>query len=335
MEYNKDLLDIIGEYSIDSKIGSKTVLNASGNKYLLYCRSRYSSPSAIWRMSKFSLGKIITVTENLILEQYVPFEMRELSLNEMVHLLKRIHSEKNEEGTSLVHGDFSESNTTAYNKSSVIFDSEHVHWDNIYVDLGRLLLRVCKDKNDIATVFNNYFGHIPLVDPVREGLLRFCDWQYMIRKEKDAEHPEISLIRKHNIFTANNDLDSVMENFKSEVLLDPKLYSELEKYDWLFSTDPIYNSNPFHDRFKVAESYINKIGVNSLLDIGVGRGHFYKRMKEKGFNIKGIEPSKIALKNLDDTYVVQAFTHMIPFDNNSFDAITCLDVLEHIPQEYI
>ncbi|HIH32177.1 TPA: hypothetical protein HA235_05705 [Candidatus Woesearchaeota archaeon] len=211
---NQEIKEKIGEYTLDSVLGSKSILKVDTNKYVFYNRSQYSSADAIKKMSKFSLGKNILVGTDWILEEYVSFDNHKPSLYNMILLLKEIHKEKNLLGQSLVHGDFSSLNITIYNNLTYVYDNEHVHWDNIYVDLGRVLLRECNNGKDIFDVFNIYFQNIPSTKILREGLMVFCDWQHIIRKEKNRPYVDIPLLRKKKILDSRDDLDSIINAFK-------------------------------------------------------------------------------------------------------------------------
>lgn len=114
---------------------------------------------------------------------------------------------------------------------------------------------------------------------------------------------------------------------KTKILLN----NEIKKYDFLFSAISQYNSNPNHDRFKIAKKFISQIKVNSILDVGVGRGHFFKEMQGNGYFIQGIEPSNEARKILNDPNIKFGYSHQIPYDTEDYDVVVCLDVLEHVP----
>lgn len=73
-----------------------------------------------------------------------------------------------------------------------------------------------------------------------------------------------------------------------------------------------------------------------LLDVGCGKGRFCRKIKDSGFiNIIGAEPSKelirIARENNGDIKFVQASATNLPFGDNEFDVLICIEVLEHIP----
>src|SRR3989338_7343081 len=73
---------------------------------------------------------------------------------------------------------------------------------------------------------------------------------------------------KLNVFQKKNFLVNNSGN------LENKLKREVAKYDYLFSKNREYNSNPDHERFIVAKELLSSINAKDVLDVGVGRGHF-------------------------------------------------------------
>lgn len=78
--------------------------------------------------------------------------------------------------------------------------------------------------------------------------------------------------------------------------------------------------------------------ITSLLDIGCGGGIISEDMAREGFAVSGIDistPSLLTAKkhamenNLNIDYY-EAPAEQLPFASNSFDVITCCDVLEHV-----
>ena len=69
------------------------------------------------------------------------------------------------------------------------------------------------------------------------------------------------------------------------------------------------------------------------LDIGCGTGEFLNACKKAGYNIKGIEPSKLAreqaIKNFNLS--VSKNTNLNQFQENQFDSISMWHTLEHVP----
>lgn len=72
--------------------------------------------------------------------------------------------------------------------------------------------------------------------------------------------------------------------------------------------------------------------ANSLIDVGCGNGVFlaYLSQARPDLKLTGVDRSSEALKYVKvDKF--QADIQKLPFEDNSFDVVTCLEVLEHIP----
>ena len=76
-----------------------------------------------------------------------------------------------------------------------------------------------------------------------------------------------------------------------------------------------------------------------VLDIGFGLGYGMKIMAERAEQLTGIEIDRRAVsrgkKLVKEVPQIIAVKHYdgrtIPYDDNSFDVVTCVDVLEHVP----
>ena len=110
------------------------------------------------------------------------------------------------------------------------------------------------------------------------------------------------------------------------------LRQEIGKYDHLFATNECYNANEQHPRYDIAEQFLARCGdVRLVVDIGAGRGLFLERLRKKGYQVFGVEPSRVVLETLKSPFVVFGACNEIPYASELFDVVFCLDVLEHIP----
>lgn len=109
-----------------------------------------------------------------------------------------------------------------------------------------------------------------------------------------------------------------------------------EVYDNIYSNVDNYN---FYDDLKdtFVDSFSNMLPYGaSILDAGCGEGNHLKRMIKNGYDAFGIELSSVCCdKFLQD--VPHKNVDIIGFRNykKNFDALICMDVLEHIPIKFI
>ncbi|MES2527223.1 MAG: bifunctional 2-polyprenyl-6-hydroxyphenol methylase/3-demethylubiquinol 3-O-methyltransferase UbiG [Bdellovibrionota bacterium] len=84
-------------------------------------------------------------------------------------------------------------------------------------------------------------------------------------------------------------------------------------------------------------------GKAEVLDVGCGAGFLANEFADKGFAVTGVDLSGESLKvaqNYDKTGSVkylEADALHLPFPDQSFDVVTCMDFLEHVenPEKYI
>lgn len=70
-----------------------------------------------------------------------------------------------------------------------------------------------------------------------------------------------------------------------------------------------------------------------LLDVGCGTGWFLKHFRDKGLSVTGVDPSNEMLSAASDLLgpgaeLERAFGEELPFEDNSFDAVTLITSLE-------
>ncbi len=95
----------------------------------------------------------------------------------------------------------------------------------------------------------------------------------------------------------------------------------------------------FHQ--KIAD-LIQKTGINTMLDVGCGEGFLLKFLQEQGQNLdyNGSDFSFEAIQWSRANLIPQlranvADIHTLPYADNSFPLVTCLEVLEHIPDSAV
>lgn len=90
------------------------------------------------------------------------------------------------------------------------------------------------------------------------------------------------------------------------------------------------------------ESNLIALDKKEVLDIGCGEGGFVVALKRKGMRVLGVDLSKTALDIAhlqlscregfgNPSILGQVEGHHLPFRDNTFDLVTSIDTLEHIP----
>jgi SAM-dependent methyltransferase len=107
---------------------------------------------------------------------------------------------------------------------------------------------------------------------------------------------------------------------------------EYYESDRFWEGDALQDDNNF-DRIRQTAAMIPS-EVNSLTDIGCGNGIFvnYLQKQSPEINILAIDRSKAALRFVK-TEKKEGDIVEIPLTDQSFDCVTCLEVIEHLPVE--
>ena len=122
---------------------------------------------------------------------------------------------------------------------------------------------------------------------------------------------------------------SLLDNIK----LNEKFWEKyLESYDVLNSVFA------YREMLSLVVSEFDSKEEKGILDIGSGTGNFAVLAKEKGFEVTCVDSSKKGFeihkrKDDDAKHVLADVSTGLPFDNNSFKNIVCINTLHFFPQE--
>jgi len=96
--------------------------------------------------------------------------------------------------------------------------------------------------------------------------------------------------------------------------------------DYHRELDPEWSYAPIYERkVRWIDSTLEALPIGArLLDVGAGEGALVERYRNRGRNIIGVDSA------YESAHVSKADLLTLPFDDASFDAILCLDVLEHV-----
>ena len=120
---------------------------------------------------------------------------------------------------------------------------------------------------------------------------------------------------------------------------------EIEKFEKLASRwwDPHSEFKPLHDINPLRLDYIDRLAPlagRQVIDIGCGGGLLTEGMARRGASVIGIDMGKAPLtiarlhqheSGLDIDYRQTTAEQMAAKQGGSFDSVTCLEMLEHVP----
>lgn len=107
-----------------------------------------------------------------------------------------------------------------------------------------------------------------------------------------------------------------MQKLKGEYKGKGKYHQELDR-NWKYL--PVYL-----EKMKAIEGILRKFPQKKILDAGCGEGILVEKYRKKGFDIAGFD------LNYSSKFVKTGDIRAIPFKNQEFGLVLCLDVLEHI-----
>ena len=121
--------------------------------------------------------------------------------------------------------------------------------------------------------------------------------------------------------------------------------SEIRKFEALASRwwDPNSEFRPLHEINPLRVNYISRkinVAEKYVLDVGCGGGILAESMAQHGANVTAIDLAEASLSvaklhlmesNLEVDYRFTSAENLAQNESESFDIVTCLEMLEHVP----
>jgi SAM-dependent methyltransferase len=192
-------------------------------------------------------------------------------------------------------------------------------------DWNSVIDKVCEDLKSI--IENNVSSIDNLTFPLRSTYKKLCNLNnpneaLLLDKSKALS----DICNSLTLQTIDIDEKERMKYSKAWAMED-RLYA---KYSPGLE---ISNTINFLDFFKANN-------VKSILDAGIGSGKLCKKMIDMGFQCHGVDIVDDCLDEelqeiKNEILTVGALWDTSLFKENMFDAVVCLDVLEHVPTDYV
>lgn len=108
----------------------------------------------------------------------------------------------------------------------------------------------------------------------------------------------------------------------------------IDKYADLYKGDYGRALNPSFKLVTNALPRFKKSGVESVLDVGCGRGRLLDLLEDHGFRVSGTEVIKCLIENdLKQWNVYSVEAHHFASQVGQHDLVVCIDVLDHLVNE--
>lgn len=123
-------------------------------------------------------------------------------------------------------------------------------------------------------------------------------------------------------------------------MINNSFYEEL-KEDWYTACDHPIALLRAENKLRIPWVLQSILPESTVLDLGCGAGFLCNALAEKGHKVAGIDLSEtsLATARLYDTTksveYIRANVYSLPFQNETFDVVCAMDVLEHIEEPHL
>jgi ubiquinone/menaquinone biosynthesis C-methylase UbiE len=111
--------------------------------------------------------------------------------------------------------------------------------------------------------------------------------------------------------------------------------NEKKNYDKIYhGKDPYYANYGSHMHAKNCIDVIKKMNINSLIDVGCGKGQFPVWAKKNGVaEVHAIDFSAPPPKETHGVNFYNGWAHELPIEDETVEYVTCFDMMEHLIPE--
>lgn len=103
--------------------------------------------------------------------------------------------------------------------------------------------------------------------------------------------------------------------------------------------DKLYSSSKYNDKMDykidIVQEWLYSTTNRNILDMGCGKGHYIKHLRDNKYDVTGVEPSKVACSKIKPPVINTDILGFASTNKKKWEAMYCMDVLEHIPPEEI
>lgn len=112
--------------------------------------------------------------------------------------------------------------------------------------------------------------------------------------------------------------------------------NERETYGKIWGIAEYRKYSPAENNFIFIKNFLDEIEAKTVLDAGCGTGRLAQKLINIGFDVYGIDIASNCLDaGINIPFEVTALNDLSGHNDNSFDAILCFDVLEHLPSQLL
>jgi SAM-dependent methyltransferase len=216
--------------------------------------------------------------------------------------------------------------------SREIWDARPIHFLKLIIESKRFSVEnlaacpVCHHTNisPMGTVSDHT---LTAQEAYHLNLCHHCTLQFLNPRPSENEMGQYYPIAYHKLIPASGNLSTI-----KKIILASCFGYPLENNTSLFYTSILKLLQPFLKN-KIGRQIPDFIEDGFLLEIGCGRGEYLAKMRDLGWNVRGVDVSQEAIDFARSHYqldVCVAGADNLPYDDAFFDVVFLKHVIEHL-----